>query len=56
MPKAKRLYLTEVEADLEGDASFPDFDEATWREIRSDVHPATEGDDYAFRFRCLERN
>ncbi len=56
MPKAKRLYLTEVEADLEGDASFPDFDEAAWREIRSDVHPAAEGDDYAFRFRLLERN
>ncbi len=56
MPKAKRLYLTEVEAEVEGDAGFPNFDEAGWRESRHDVHRAAEGDDYSFIFRVLERN
>ena len=55
MPKAKRLYLTEVEAEVEGDASFPDFDEAAWREVRRDAHSAAEQDDYPFTFRVLDR-
>ena len=56
MPKANRLYLTEVEAEVDGDAEFPDFDETGWREIQSEAHPAAEGDDYGFSFRVLERN
>jgi dihydrofolate reductase len=55
LPKAKRLYLTEVEAEPEGDARFPAFDEATWREVRREAHPAGEGDDHPFVFRVLER-
>jgi dihydrofolate reductase len=55
LPRARRLYLTEVDADPEGDAIFPAFDEAAWREARREVHPAGEGDDHAFVFRVLER-
>jgi dihydrofolate reductase len=55
LPKARRLYLTEVEADLEGDAWFPPFDESAWREVRRQSYPAGEGDDYAFALRVLER-
>ncbi|MEC4592401.1 MULTISPECIES: dihydrofolate reductase [Nitrospirillum] len=39
---AHRLYLTEVHASPEGDAFFPTFDRAEWREVsRRDV-PALE--------------
>ena len=55
MPKAKRLYLTEVEAEVDGDASFPVFDEAGWREIQCQPYTAAEEDDYGFTFRVLER-
>ena len=55
LPKARRLYLTEVDAEPEGDVVFPAFDESTWREVRREAHPAAEGDDYAFVFRVLER-
>lgn len=55
MPKAQRLYLTEVEAVVEGDALFPAFEEADWREVGRKAYPAAEGDDYAFKFRVLER-
>ena len=55
LPRAKRLYLTEVEAEPEGDAVFPAFDEAAWKEVSSEPHPAGEKDDHPFVFRVLER-
>jgi dihydrofolate reductase len=55
LPKARRMYLTEVDADVEGDVFFPPFDEAPWREVRREVHDAGEGDEYPFVFRVLER-
>jgi dihydrofolate reductase len=55
LPRARRLYLTEVEAEPEGDAQFPGFDEAGWREVRREPHAAGEGDDHPFVFRVLER-
>ena len=55
LPKTTRLYLTEVEADVEGDTVFPPFDEVRWREVRREGHPVAEEDDYAFTFRVLER-
>ena len=55
LPRAKRLYLTEVDAAPEGDAVFPAFDEAAWTEISSEAFPAGEKDDHAFVFRVLER-
>ncbi|MDB5457557.1 MAG: Dihydrofolate reductase [Caulobacter sp.] len=55
LPKAKRLYLTEVQAQVEGDVFFPAFDEADWTEVRREEHPAGEDDDHPFVFRVLER-
>jgi dihydrofolate reductase len=53
--RAQRLYLTEVDADVEGDVRLAPIDESRWREIRRERHPAGEGDDYPFTFRVLER-
>lgn len=55
LPKAKRLYITEVEAAPEGDVLFPSFDETGWIESLSERHDAGEKDDHAFTFRTLER-
>jgi len=55
LPRAKRLYLTEVEAEPEGDAVFPVFDEGGFTEVSSEAHPAGEKDDHGFVFRVLER-
>ena len=55
LPKARRIYLSEVDAEAAGDVAFPAFDEAAWTEVRREAHPAGEGDDYAFVFRVLER-
>jgi len=55
LPKAKRLYITEVDATVDGDVTFPAFDEAAWVEVRRETHPAGDGDDHAFISRVLER-
>ncbi len=55
MPRARRLYITEVEAEPEGDAFFPAFDEDAWTEVHREAHPAGEKDDHAFVFRILDR-
>ena len=55
LPRARRLYLTEVDAAPEGDARFPDFDEAAWTETASETFPAGEKDDHDFVFRILDR-
>jgi dihydrofolate reductase len=55
LPRARRLYLTEVDAVVEGDTHMPPIDEAQWREVRREAHPAGPDDDYPFVFRVLER-
>ncbi|HAQ34829.1 MAG: dihydrofolate reductase [Maricaulis sp.] len=55
LDRADRLYITEVEADPDGDAVFPALDPALWSEVRADYHQAGEGDDHAFTVRTLER-
>ena len=55
LPLAQRLYLTEVDAELEGDAKFPEIDPDAWREASCEAHAADERHAHAFRFRLLER-
>jgi len=55
LPKAKRLYLTEVDAEVDGDVRLSPIDESRWREVRREAHPASETDQYPFVFRVLER-
>lgn len=55
MPKAQRLYLTEVAARPDGDVLFPAFDESAWRETYRESYPAGPDDEYPFVFRVLER-
>ena len=33
MPRADRLIVTEIHAEFEGDARFPEIDAAAWREV-----------------------
>ena len=55
LPRARRIYLTEVEAEVAGDVVLPVIDEGHWREVFREAHPAGEGDDHPFVFRTLER-
>lgn len=55
LPFAQRLYLTLVEADVEGDALFPVLDPTQWREVGREPHPADDRHAYPFSFVTLER-
>ena len=55
LPRAARLYLTEVEAEVAGDVRFPPFDRAAWREIERETHAADAANVHAWRFSVLER-
>ena len=55
LPRARRIYLTEVHAEVEGDVFLKGFDESQWREVRSQDYPAGPDDDHPFTIRVLER-
>jgi len=52
---ADRLYVTEVAAEPDGDAFFPDPDPDVWREVSAERREPGEGDDHAWTIRVLER-
>jgi dihydrofolate reductase len=53
LPRADLLYLTEIERDFAGDARFPDFDRARWRELTRAT--LDEPDAFAYHFVVYER-
>jgi dihydrofolate reductase len=55
LPEADRLHLTLVHASPDGDARFPPFDPAVWRETRREPREAGPDDEYRFTFVDLER-
>ena len=56
LPRARRLYVTEVQTEVDGgDTWFPAFDADAFVETASVAVPAGEKDDHAMIFRVLER-
>lgn len=56
LPRAELLYLTEILDDFQGDARFPDFDRALWREISRVEHRALDAPGaLAYHFVTYER-
>lgn len=46
--KVSRMYITMIDADIDGDAAFPAFDTAQW--TRTATQPAQEGGDWTYHF------
>lgn len=55
LSQAGRLYITEIDASVEGDTFFPDFDKKRWKEISRTHHPADDRHRFAFDFVIYER-
>ena len=55
MPDVDVIYLTEVDAEVEGDVFFPPFDRTRFRETELERHAADERHAYPFRIVKLER-
>lgn len=54
-PLVDRLYLTEVDLEVDGDTHFAAVDPAEWQEISREVHPRGEKDTASFTLRILDR-
>lgn len=55
MEKARRIYLTRVEAEPEGDTYFPPIDPKKWRLVRQEDHEADEKHAYNYSFQVWDR-
>jgi dihydrofolate reductase len=55
LPLAVLLYLTEIERDFHGDARFPPFERAEWREIARETREPASGEGFAYHFATYER-
>lgn len=53
--KAKRIYLTRVDAAPEGDAFFPEIDPEEWKLVSKKDHTADEKHAYNYSFQVWER-
>lgn len=49
------LYITEVDAEPEGDVFFPKIDTENWELISEEHHKADEKNDFDYCFRVLKR-
>jgi dihydrofolate reductase len=49
------MYVTWVEATIEGDTRFPPVDWQSWREIRSEHHSADAKNEYDTTFCVYDR-
>ena len=54
LPMAKRLYLTEIQAEIVGDTYF-EFDEENWQQMSSERVEADAQNAYACQFMIFER-
>ena len=52
---ADRIYLTQVHAILPADVYFPEYSSIDWQEIKTELSPSDEKNQYAFTFKILVR-
>lgn len=55
LPLARRLYLTVVDAEVDGDTVLPEFDLAPWTAVLRELVPADARNPFGFEFSVLER-
>lgn len=55
MPRINRLYLTIIQANIEGDVYFPKLESQQWQETASSQHLPDEKNNYAYQFVTLDR-
>lgn len=54
--RAQRLYLTVVEAEVNGDSYFPSWQPAHWHLTWEEAHPADAQHRWPYRFQCWEKS
>ena len=49
------IYLTYIDAEIEGDAFFPEWNDNEWEEIKRESHTSDEKNKYPYAFVTLKR-
>jgi dihydrofolate reductase len=55
LARADKLYLTLVDAELEGDTWFPEWDKSQWHQLSRQDHSADEKNDHPYSFIVYRR-
>ncbi|MEM1114105.1 MAG: dihydrofolate reductase [Pseudomonadota bacterium] len=55
LPRAQRLYVTEVHAEVPGDAYLSGLELSEWREVSRERHPGDEHNELDYSFVVYER-
>jgi dihydrofolate reductase len=56
LPLASRMYLTIIDAEIEGDTFFPTWNPAEWHETEREEHEPDDKNPYRYSFVTLEKN
>ena len=52
---AQRLYITHIDADIDGDTYFPDYDLQVWKKTASEHRPSDEKNKHPLDFAVYEK-
>lgn len=55
LKRADRLYLTHIDAEVEGDTQFPDYEPDEWQSTFSEFHDADAQNSHSYCFEILDR-
>jgi len=55
LPRCDRLYVTRVDADVDGDAAFPEIDPNQWHLSREDSPEKSPKDEFNFTIAVFDR-
>ena len=56
LPLTDKIYLTKVNAKIEGDVFFPELPENEWKVVSREPHEKDERNQYDYEFQVLERD
>ena len=55
MPYCKKMYVTQLEKEFDGDALFPRINEQEWEEVSKEVGPKDGVNDFAYEYITYKR-
>ena len=55
MPYVKKMYITEVDKEFDGDVFFPRIDEEKWKEVSREKGPEDAENDFTYTYVTYEK-
>jgi len=51
-----KMYITEVDVEIDGDIYFPEIDDAEWKLVSEEIHKKDAKNEFDYSFLVYERN